>query len=150
MVLPLCQFHSLIMVMDIIHNLTPMDTTLEVTERERLNQVMELVTVLLPHLSTHMEDQALTTEPLKDFPAMGITDTERDQLSQVMESVLVSQPFNKAAHTTMDLMDIISTMFMERDLLNHDTFMESTTASSLFQDPTLAMVLMLPTLIKDC
>jgi len=105
-VLPLSQFHSLIMVMDIIHNLTPMDTTLEVMERERLNQVMELVTVLLPHLSTHMEDQALTTEPPKDFPVMDIMDTERDQLSQVMELVLVSQPFNKAAHTTMDLTDI--------------------------------------------
>ena len=105
-VLPLCQFHSLIMVMAITHNLTAMDTTLEVMERERLNQVTELVTVLLPHLSTHMEDQALTTEPPKDFPVMGIMDMERDQLSQVMELVLVSQLFNKAAHTTMDLTDI--------------------------------------------
>merc|ERR1719347_444096 len=111
---------------------------------------MELVTVLLPHLSSDMEDQALTTEPPKDFPVMGIMDMERDQLSQVMELVLVSQPVNKAAHTTMDLTDIILTMFMDRGLLNQDTFMESTTASSMFQDPTQAMVLMLPTLIKDC
>ena len=123
---------------------------LMVMERETLSQVMELVTVLLPHLFTHMEDQALTTEPPKDFPVMDIMDMERDQLSQVMELVLVSRLSNKAAHTTMDLMDIILTMFMERGLLNQDTFMESTTASSMFQDPTQAMVLMLPTLIKDC
>merc|ERR1719381_275850 len=97
MVPPLSQSHSLIMVMDITHNLTAMDTTLEVMERERLNQVMELVMVSLSHLSIHMEDQVLTIEPLKDFPVMDIMVTERDLLSQDMELELVTQLFIKAA-----------------------------------------------------
>merc|ERR1712243_441416 len=90
MALPLSQSPSLIMAMDITHNLTAMDTTLEVMERERLNQVMELDMVLLPHLSILMEAPARTTEPPKDFPLMDITSTmftERGLLSQVMELV---------------------------------------------------------------
>merc|ERR1719348_2532417 len=110
MVLPLSQSPSLIMAMDITHNLTAMDTTLEVMEREMQSQVMELDMVLLPHLSILMEVPAQTTEPLKDFPVMDIMVMEKDQLNQVMElAVLVSHLSIKAVHTTMDLMDITST-----------------------------------------
>merc|ERR1712243_31637 len=153
----LLQFLSLnlIMAMDITLNLTPMDITLEVMERERLSQDMVLDMVLLLHPSTHMEVPVPDTELHKDFPAMDIMDMERDQLNQVMESVLlfqllVSHLFSKADHITMDHMVIILTMFMERDLLIQDTSMVSIQANSMFQNLIPAMESMLPTPIKDC
>jgi len=119
--------------------------------REKQSQVMELVMVLLPHLSIHMVDPAQTTELPKDFPVMDIMVMERDPQSQVMDLVvLVTLLSNKAVHIIMVPMAITSTMFMERGLLSQDTFMESTTVNSMFQDPTPAMVSMLPTLIEDC
>merc|ERR1719481_879962 len=80
--------------------------------REKLNQVMELGMVLLPLPSIHMVVPAQITELPKAFPAMDIMVMERDQLQ------LVSQLSSKADHTTMVLMVITLTMFMERDLLN--------------------------------
>jgi len=124
---------------------------LMVMEREKQSQVMELVMVLLPHLSIHMVDPAQTTELPKDFPVMDIMVMERDLQSQVMDlAVLVTLLSNKAVHIIMVPMAMISTMFMERGLLSQDTFMESTTVSSMFPDPTPAMVSILPTLIEDC
>jgi len=124
---------------------------LMVIERETQSQVMELDMVLLPHLSIHMVDPAQTTELPKDFPVMDIMVMERDPQSQVMDlAVLVTLLFSKAVHTTMVPMATTSTMFMERGLLSQDTFMELTTVNSMFPDPTLAMVSMLPTLIEDC
>merc|ERR1712098_121934 len=123
--------------------------------RERLNQVMELGMVLLPLPSIHMVVPAQITELPKAFPAMDIMVMERDQLNLVMGSVLqfqqlVSQLSSKADHTTMVLMVITLTMFMERDLLNQDISLELIQANSMFQNPIPAMESMLPTLIKNC
>merc|ERR1719378_1446802 len=135
-----------------------MDITLEVMEREMLSQVMKLalldmVLLLLP--SIHMVVPAQITELPKAFPAMDIMVIERDQLNLVMGSVLqfqqlVSQLSSKADHTTMVLMVITLTMFMERDLLNQDISLELIQANSMFQNPIPAMESMLPTLIKNC
>ena len=58
--------------------------------------------------------------------------------------------FSKADLTTMVLMDITSTMFMERDLLNLDIFMESITVNNMSVNHILAMQSMLPILIEFC
>merc|ERR1712126_724305 len=93
----------------------------------------ELVTVLPPPLTIHMEVPALPTEAPRDFldTDMVVTDTERDLLSPVtdMEADTLSSP--KAVHTTMVVMD-----------------MEVPTAASTSQDLTPTMALMLPTLTK--
>merc|ERR1711931_75581 len=106
-------------------------------------------------LSIHMVVPAQITELPKAFPAMDIMVMERDQLNLVMDSVLqsqqlVSQLSSKADHTTMVLMVITLTMFMERDLLNQDISLELIQANSMFQNPIPAMESMLPTLIKNC
>merc|ERR1712045_840948 len=78
---------------------------------------MELVMVLPPPLTIHMEVPAPPTEAPRDFldMAMVVTDMERDLLSLVtdMEADTLSSP--KAVHTTMVPMDITLTTLMERD-----------------------------------
>jgi len=126
-------------------------------EREMLSLVMdtELVMVLPPPLTIHMEGPALPTEAPRDFldTAMVVTDMERDLLSPVtdMEADTLSSP--KAVHTTMVPMDITLTTLMARDppspvmdMLVMDT--EVPTAASMSQDLTPTMALMLPTLTK--
>jgi len=130
---------------------------LMVMEREMLSPVMdtELVTVLPPPLTIHMEVPAPPTEAPRDFldTDMVVTDTERDLLSPVtdMEADTLSSP--KAVHTTMVPMDITLTTLMARDppspvmdMLVMD--MEVPTAASMSQDLTPTMALMLPTLTK--
>merc|ERR1711973_481327 len=97
----------------------------------------ELVTVLPPPLTIHMEVPALPTEAPRDF-----LDMEADTLSSP-----------KAVHTTMIPMDITLTTLMVRDppspvmdMLVMD--MEVPTAASMSQDLTPTMALMLPTLTK--
>ena len=126
-----------------------LDMELVSMAKEMLSLVMELDMVLLLLPSIHMVVPAQITELLKDFPAMDILVMENDQLNQVMESV-VSQLSSKADHTTMVLMVITLTMFMERDLLNQDISMELIQVNNMFQGPIPAMELMLPTPIKDC
>jgi len=115
----------------------------------------ELVTVLPPPLTIHMEVPAPPTEAPRDFldTDMVVTDTERDLLSPVtdMEADTLSSP--KAVHTTMVPMDITLTTLMARDppspvmdMLVMD--MEVPTAASMSQDLTPTMALMLPTLTK--
>ena len=92
-VLPLCQFHSLIMVMDITHNLTAMDTTLEDMARDQLILDMELASLdmaLLQLHSIHMEELAPLTEAPKDFQPMAMEFMEREMLmlSLAMELVM--------------------------------------------------------------
>merc|ERR1719270_1614624 len=89
-------------------------------EREMLSPVMdtELVTVLPPPLTIHMEVPALPTEAPRDFldTDMVVTDTERDLPSLVMDMLVMD--------------------------------MEVPTAASMSQDLTPTMALMLPTLTK--
>merc|ERR1719348_2615722 len=104
----------------------------------------ELVTVLPPPLTIHMEVPALPTEAPRDFldTAMVVTDMEVD---------LLLSP--KAVHTTMVPMDITLTTLMARDppspVMDMLVMgMEVPTAASMSQDLTPTMALMLPTLTK--
>merc|ERR1712098_982915 len=106
---------------------------------------MELVMVLPPLLTIHMEVPAPPTEAPRDFldMAMVLTDMEREMLSLVMDTELVT------------VLPPLLTIHMEvpalpteapRDFL--DTAMEVPTAASMSQDLTPTMALMLPTLTK--
>merc|ERR1712045_971849 len=111
---------------------------------------MELVMVLPPPLTIHMEVPAPPTEAPRDFldTDMVVTDTERDLLSPVtnMEADTLLSP--KAVHTTMVPMDITLTTLMARDPPSPVMDMVVTTAASMSQDLTPTMALMLPTLTK--
>merc|ERR1719312_376187 len=121
-------------------------------EREMLSPVMdmELVMVLPPPLTIHMEVPAPPTEAPRDFldMAMVLTDMERDLLSLVMDMEADTLSSPKAVHTTMVPMDITLTTLMARDppspvkdMLVMDT--EVPTAASMSQDLTPTMALML-------
>merc|ERR1712098_29906 len=115
----------------------------------------ELVTVLPPPLTIHMEVPALPTEAPRDFPDtdMVLMDMEREMLSPVMDTEADTLSSPKAVHTTMVPMDITLTTLMARDppspvmdMLVMD--MEVPTAASMSQDLTPTMALMLPTPTK--
>merc|ERR1712098_186501 len=115
----------------------------------------ELVTVLPPPLTIHMEVPALPTEAPRDFldTDMVLMDMEREMLSPVMDTEAETLSSPKAVHTTMVPMDITLTTLMARDppspvmdMLVMD--MEVPTAASMSQDLTPTMALMLPTLTK--
>ena len=93
MELPLFLYHSLTMAMDITHNLTHMDTTLEDMARDQLILDMELASLdmaLLQLHSIHMEELAPLTEAPKDFQPMAMEFMEREMLmlSLAMELVM--------------------------------------------------------------
>merc|ERR1712045_701423 len=119
---------------------------------------MELVMVLPPPLTIHMEVPAPPTEAPRDFldTDMVVTDTERDLLSPVMDMEADTLLSPKAVHTIMVPMDITLTTLMERDLPSPVMDMvvmdtEVLTAASTSPDHTPTMALMLLTLTKkDC
>ena len=130
MELPLFLYHSLTMGMDITHNLTPMDTTLEDMVRDQLILDMELASLdmaLLQLHSIHMEELAPLTEAPKDFQPMAMEFMEREMLmlSLAMELVMDLLPLpsihmEDRAQTTEPHKDfpVMDTMDMGRGQLN--------------------------------
>ena len=110
-----------------------------------------------------MEDPAPLTEAPKVFLDMVVMDTEatdmeRDLLSQATDMAVDTLLSTRADLTTMDPMDITSTILMARDPLSQDMDMEVTvmvvmdmdldSATNMSPDHTPAMDSMLPTLTK--
>merc|ERR1719348_2777023 len=117
-----------------------MDTDLMDMERETLSLVMDMesVTVLLLLLTILMEVPALPTDPPRVFPDtdMVVTDMERDLPSQDTAMEVDTLMSTKAVHTTMDLMDITSTILMERDPLSQATELPSSDTVDLLPAST--------------
>merc|ERR1719312_372294 len=121
-------------------------------EREMLSPVMdmELVMVLPPPLTIHMEVPAPPTEAPRDFldMAMVLMDMEREMLSPVMDTELVTVlPPPLTIHMEVPALPTEAPRdFPVTDMLVMD--MEVPTAASMSQDLTPTMALMLPTLTK--
>merc|ERR1712168_1366759 len=92
--------------------------------------------------------------------AMEFMEREMLMLSLAMELVMDLLPLpsihmedpapTTEPHKDFPVMDITSTMFMVRDLLNLDIFMESITVNNMSVNHILAMQSMLPILIEFC